>query len=993
MQSINLKAIVFLGALLLASITSLSQHPVFKNYRIEDGLPSLEVYQVLQDSKGYIWFATDRGVSRFDGHKFISYTTEDGLPDNTIFDLYEDPNGDIWFTSLIGKVAYFSNDSIYIPELINQAIEQNFGPERARHILRTKDGTTIVSSRNRQRFLEIKNSGEVKWALKHKSDTMYLQIFDPGKTDQKLFVAADETESPPIATIIKQKKHRDIVLPYIDQLYGKLLVRQNMSAIKLNDGGFLMGNSYYLYRFDKGDSMKYSVKLLHNYNSFLQDEAGNIWIGTIDKGFAFFSNEDSLLQSPEYFLDGRSVTCIIQDNEGSYWISTQHNGVYYLPALACKLYTRDANKYLNQVYRLASGEKNLWHAYKQGGGLYKVVNHKYEQVDIAADLSDQLIYSLFVDSRSTLWGTSNSRRVFKKHQNTIEYQNHRNVRCIGEDNKNRILLGTTYGFKIVDNEQVVFKSDQLNFSERVESISCDQRGIIWLGTFSGLYSYNGKNIRYYGDQYPLLKQRVVDVQPAGNNTLWIATRGSGILMKHQDSIHKVSIAEGLLSNLCNKIYIEDEDLPIVWIATNKGVNRLQVLSFNPFKYVVQDASSNVGIQRKEAYDITCSGDSVWVATSSGLAVFPMTSIYRDLTPPPIHIQSIYINNNPAAVKTAYHLKYNQNYLKIDFAGLCYLNPQNIRYQYRMQGVDTGWIETDSRSVQYTTLPHGEYIFEVKAQNHQGVWSRLPARVAFNIRPAFWQTIWFKVLIIIMVMAGTWYIFFLRGQTLKKQALFYKRSLDAEQKALSAQLNPHFLFNAMNSIQDLIGKNERLPAISRLAKFSRLMRKVLNHSDQSFVLLSEELEALGLYLELEKMRLKNKLTYSVNCADDLGPELIKIPPMFIQPYVENAIWHGIMHKDQGSGQVDISFKYLHEDQQQLICTITDNGVGRKQAQLFKEIGVNLEERPSGMKINKDRLDLLREKFGDHFEIKVTDVLDQAQNICGTRVTIILPVKHD
>jgi LytS/YehU family sensor histidine kinase len=221
---------------------------------------------------------------------------------------------------------------------------------------------------------------------------------------------------------------------------------------------------------------------------------------------------------------------------------------------------------------------------------------------------------------------------------------------------------------------------------------------------------------------------------------------------------------------------------------------------------------------------------------------------------------------------------------------------------------------------------------------------------------------------------------------KRENALQQRTAELEMQALRAQMNPHFIFNCLNAINHFILVNEVNTASDYLTKFSRVIRIVLDNSFKKNITLPEELESLRLYIELEQIRFDHHFSFEISLKEVPDIDDIVIPPMLLQPFVENAIWHGLMYKD-GSGILSIELK---KDNEILICSITDNGIGRKKsAELKSSLSVN--KKSLGMNITASRLHLLNEGMGNQIELQIIDLLDSVDQSVGTKVIIRIPIK--
>ena len=366
-------------------------------------------------------------------------------------------------------------------------------------------------------------------------------------------------------------------------------------------------------------------------------------------------------------------------------------------------------------------------------------------------------------------------------------------------------------------------------------------------------------------------------------------------MLKDDSIHQINASKGLTSDNVNHILMDGQ---LMWIATNNGLNKVHFTSYDDVEYEIETYTTVDGLTDNEVTETALLNGRLWVATRKGLSVFYPDRVGPGSTPPPVYITDI-SNIEYSFERKDYNLTYAQNSFVISFIGLSYKDPGNLTYAYKMHGVDTGWHSTSNTSVQYTTLPQGAYEFQVKAINHDKYASTEAATVTFSIHPPFWHTWWFRLLYIYAAAQVIYMVFRFRVNQITKKAeereKLNKKMAEMELTALRAQMNPHFIFNTMNSIQDYILKNDADAAQNYLSKFANLIRSILDNSQLGVITIEEEVKALGLYLELESLRFEEKIEYSILVDNSIDTTYDRIPVMLIQPYLENAIWHGLRHK--------------------------------------------------------------------------------------------------
>jgi two-component sensor histidine kinase len=332
------------------------------------------------------------------------------------------------------------------------------------------------------------------------------------------------------------------------------------------------------------------------------------------------------------------------------------------------------------------------------------------------------------------------------------------------------------------------------------------------------------------------------------------------------------------------------------------------------------------------------------------------------------------------------LSHEDKFFSIDFAALDYNSPEKNQYLYMLEGFDQNWIYAFNRtSAVYTNIDPGSYNFRVIGSNNDGIWNTEGASLNIYISPPFWQTVWFKTLMILPGGGLLFLIFYVVKQREKRNSGIRERMIELRIQALRVKMNPHFIFNTINSIQYFLSSNEKERALSYLSKFARLMRLTLEFSDKTIISISEEIESLRLYLELEKLRFEDKFEYEINVDPAINMPGMMIPNLLIQPYVENAVRHGIQNSNQ-NGKVSVK---LQKEKDQINYTIEDNGIGIKHSLELKHES-DLKDRPHGMDITLDRIRLLNSRQRENHVLEITDLSEEDDSKSGTRVSIRVPI---
>jgi hypothetical protein len=318
---------------------------------------------------------------------------------------------------------------------------------------------------------------------------------------------------------------------------------------------------------------------------------------------------------------------------------------------------------------------------------------------------------------------------------------------------------------------------------------------------------------------------------------------------------------------------------------------------------------------------------------------------------------------------------------LEFRGIEYQTETQL--YYRLKGLEHKWtrIENTNYPAEYRSLPPGEYVFEAKAVYRGEIVSKLTYDI--KIEPNFWQTTWFLILVFLLFTIVSWFIYRIYDKRKSRKAKMINELNASKLIAIQSQMNPHFIFNALNSIQELVLNGSVQEAYTSITKFANLVRRTLNYSERDFIEIQEEIKLIELYLALEKLRFKTNFDYTINSKIE-GDVLI--PPMIVQPLIENALVHGLLHK-KGTRNLIINYSQVNE---MIECVIEDNGIGREAAKTIRK-RQNPNHDSFSVRTIKNRLHILSEQSGFDLHFKYEDLYDNDMKASGTRVTFKLPIK--
>lgn len=470
-----------------------------------------------------------------------------------------------------------------------------------------------------------------------------------------------------------------------------------------------------------------------------------------------------------------------------------------------------------------------------------------------------------------------------------------------------------------------------------------------------------------------------------NGIVWGASNEHGLIgIKNNKVVKKYESKNGLLSTNIQNL---KSDGNILWITSQKGIQRIDTNTDSIKNITQRDGIPN----NLSALEIT--KDHIFASSNKSLLILNKNkgSSFKRFKVPKVYFTNIKLNKRDTLLQSSYELPYHINAVSFDFHTNTFRSPEFVSYEYRLKGLDTTWQLTDKSQVTFESLPPGNYTFSIRpiSSNKRGE----TASISLVITKPFWQMWWFRSLSFCIIGLSAW--MFYRGKMKKNELekqkeladlIKDKRLTNLKLENLRSQMNPHFMFNALNSIQLYIVNNEKHLARTYLVKFSRLIRIYLEHGQKNEVSLAEELEALKLYLQLEKLRFEEKLDFTITVSQEIDVHQIKIPSIFIQPYVENSIKHGL-RRDSEQNKLTIFFD-LDTRSNELVCTIKDNGIGINASMAQKG---KTEHRPFASKANMERIELYNLKRTKKIRLEVMDLMVLGQQ--GTLVTINIPLqKH-
>ena len=962
---------------LLLSLKLTAQSWSYRQYTAEQGLPSTEVYDIIQDRKGYIWAATDRGVARFDGYAFESLTTAEGLSNNVVFKLCEGPDGKIWFGEMPGTLSYYENGKIY-PAPQNKELIKYLG----------HTGFPVSMEAGKD-YIDVGYAGHGILRLQHNK----IKVLYASDTSRCIVaVINNKLLYGSVRGISERKTEGHTVIDYLGKhaFYQREWSFNNRrtTATMRGNGDLIVTNSGVIRIFRKNGTLQtYTTdKVL----LFFETPDSSLYMVS-KMGFHRYAPGEAFVPDERYcHLKGSQVNKIIMDREGGIWIATLNKGVFYCahPGFITYDFKDNVTKEGNLVYGLCSDYKGRVFTCIQNGSIYCFERGK-APARIFPPQKNNAYGHIYYDTVNDYLLTSRHDRIEKAYEKKIRYLPvntgngsvaYRNGYLTG----NYSYLGLQY--KLPGQ----WKWKDVPLTRKEPQIQCLFRlteDSIFMGTLSGLKLFrNGAFIPLLGGT-AYAQERINDIEYIYPNKLALATIGKGMLFYDigTGKLESITRRNGLSSDVINDAALAPDGT--LWLAGNKGLSRVSRQANG--HYDIHNYTSYAGLPVSDLKSVIADSQTVYLGTHNGLILFDPHSptIDRD---PEIMLRAVYVNDKRISPGELTRLSFRENNLRISYLSIIPKMIGQVLYRYQLQDSKNNryWVYVREPQLFLSSVEPGNYRLVIQACNNAGQWSRIPLTLSICIAVPFWQTWWF-ITACVAAVVGIVILFQSRKlQQLREKAANEKLMLDYQQQALINQINPHFLFNSMNSIQKYILREDKERAVSFVSKFAKLMRLGLEQSREAFIPLLREIELLNIYMLLENERFGKKISYKPELQEGLEQKQLMIPPMLIQPFLENAIRHGILNKG-GEGEVILR---LYLDHHQLFCEVEDDGVGRKRAMELKQEEGHIHK-SFAMSINTSRLQLLTKSLNSTYFFEITDKEDQTGKPAGTLVKFILPFKYE
>uniref|UniRef100_UPI00404AB56C histidine kinase n=1 Tax=Flavobacterium sp. TaxID=239 RepID=UPI00404AB56C len=952
------KALLIL--LLFLMELTFSQNPYYNTIDKASGLPSNSVYDVFQDSKGFMWFATGKGLCRFDGN-FIETYVADFQTSKSGSCIQEDKFGRIWYENFDGYLYYVENDTL---KALNQEKSTGY----------FKYGITsshlILLHADEINYYELKTL-----ALTKKVKLKLPNIRFTFCKDDLFYVFGDN-----LKIFDSNGRYKQISFPeYFIQNFSTIIVGESANGLFIASK---YTNEYYL--FENGNFTKKKNPITNDFIqniSFTKDEN---WICSTKGVIKIDAKKNEVKR---YFTD-KNISYVYKDNQNNYWISTITEGVLFIENFNTQLYDLPlipfalSNSKENLI--IGTDKEEVFTLNKKSKLIQSIYKGKSNHA------TNQILYN---ENQNEIYYTSSKLNILKNNKLKTDY-------TIAA--KEIVPIDSKYYSFAASNISGIFAAgnsksewDSIFNSEKSIADSLFKAHFFVTNANGKSTAYNSINKTiYYATNNGLIAVSKKEKKELkfNNETLYLNKIGNyndrifGLsnneklyAVSNSNKVTEFSLPNDLKNKKIEKIDVEENFL---FAFTNTAIYEINLLN-NQFKKLIT-LTNDI-----EIYDIKLVDNLLYFASSKGI-IEQQRTLQKATIKPQLVINKILVNNsiyNNENIKT---LDYNENNIIIEFTVLSFIPNIKQDVLYRINNSKWQKLDHHNRKLILSSLSPNDYLVELKVNGHNATLKQ----IKFTIEKPFWYSnlailAYILLLGFVFISFYKWQIFKIkRKNTVALEKIKLEKNLNQSKlKAIKSQMNPHFFYNALNTLQSYILSNEKKQAIEYLSKFSNLTRTILEMTEKETISIADEAKTLGLYLDIEKARFEKDFNYTINVAETIDSEAIKIPSMLLQPYVENAVKHGLLHKENEK----ILFILFEKHKNNIVITIDDNGIGRQKSMQLNQIR-NKKHQSFATAATKNRIDLLNQFTKTEITIEFTDKFNLSKQATGTTVTIKIPITY-
>ncbi|WMN07509.1 histidine kinase [Marivirga arenosa] len=926
--------------LFFVALTGKAQNPF--HFRLgSDELAGIDVYGINQTPDGVYWFTTNRGLFSFDGYAFKNYQSPLQLS-ASLFNPKIDYDGNIYCNNLNGQIFSVKNDSLELfhsNPSIGKYPNYNFLTDNSLYI-RGYQQYRLVNNKELDKKYILTNSNTTVAITKDCNNNLLTHI----GTDSLFRINSHATE-----------EFKLIGLEMTDREALSFFCHKNELIAVSTEGQLFSAKQISPSEIELSKIFKPEGNISRVYKT-----SNNVWFADRILGVSYYNIESSTLKS--IFLK-QFISYVFEDTDGNILLGTFGDGIIVIPKVNIEndlLPNIDITHFsIGKNGELFSADKEGNVYISKGDKTRKIFKSRSSRIELLEyyPLTDKL----YIEAEKFI--------EYNAAKNETMKYNFGSTKSIYPIDKNKILLYSTFG--IILKEDSIYSILNTDI-ERGNSLAYKDSLTLYVGSQRGLKDINletgiSRDIKYEQKNIVAKKLAFLDT------TLLVASSKDGILKLNGGTLNNfIDKGSGLLSRNINQMKTYNDT---IYVATSKG---LQV--FNPLGKLIGSVGISDGLSSTHIKNFHLHKKQLYLLHSEGIQKIALKDIFiNEKNKLSIKNIDIIVDNEYADYQEIFSLPSSTNQLAFKIYAPSLAKSDDLSYDYKLSGIDDDWKNQsyNENIIEYKRLPPGKYEFEVILRL-KGVKQDVRP-IGFIIEKPYWQTIWFISLSICLIVTISYLFFRFRIRRLAEKALQLKELNEAKLQALQSQLDPHFVFNALNCLQNMVLDGNVIKTNDYLVKFANLMRTVLEHSRKKFILLKQEIDVVKTYLELQEIYYKNSFSYQINIDPNIDQETFMLPPMLIQPFLENALEHGILGN---AGLITLDFE-LRKDF--INIKITDNGVGLSEAKKRK----NEEHKSIGTDIIRERISNYNEKYLTNLKLLIYELKDDNERVIGTRVELNIP----
>jgi ligand-binding sensor domain-containing protein len=981
------KQIRLLTLLCLFGVLLKAQTPVYLHYGVRDGLPSNLVYCAAQDQEGLLWFGTDKGLVCFDGTRFHTFSMKDGLPDQEVLNLKNDCYGRLWINCFKQKPCFRKNRKLYTEKEDTILAHLTLASGRADVFEIPSENSIWFSDLNRNFYL-LKNNQLTSFYLNE-------PIVRVVKTGQDIIALGE----------------RSMFLRLQDGTFKRVFdnIANNPKPLFGYTGIHASGN-HFLYSYNYGVRLvaweNGQGKFLEEYKGYIgriyTDKKGRFWVCTGGKGAVCFDNPYRNLSNPRIYLPGKKISNMFEDQQGTLWFCTLDDGIYALPQKAAMSYSKAEGLPSNNITALSLDADHRIYFGDDEGNIHKIKENKFESLSFGAMDGYNLVRQMRFKPDNSAWIATDENLFYKKNNSVVPLKPIINPKAILLQG-DTVWMACSAWLAFLDIQDYKVKTI---VTRRFTSIEKDDDGYIWAGSIEGLYSQKDSFRFNWGDLFPALKSRIKFLLKSDNNVLWVSTSGKGLVRVQlkKGAVESVIIVneriEPDIDYIQSMFMAPDQRL---WLATNQGV-----FGLDPGFHLLNFNQAN-GLLDNDVNCVLTQNDTIWAGTVAGLSKLVLSKTDNNGA-----FATFFTTLSYQSAANKYRLNFldtlipeknillpsDASAITLDMTGLDYAGFGNLRYCCLRQSAllpfpywtignlfdcvqniwsnapDTLWLDEGQLDFGLSLLP-GNYHLVAYAINPSGIYSQKADEIHLILPPAWYGNLFFWLFFWGFALAGLFRLY--RARNAYRDLNESVSNLQLQ--AIQSQMNPHFVGNSINAIQQFFYPPNPVLASNYIELFTRLLQQTMYFSERHFIGFKEELTYDKDYLELVQLRFGDRFQFEISGADQILPDVL-FPAMILQPVLENATIHGLA-VDQTS-RLQLRF---HQAGNQISCIIQDNGVGYNQMQERKK---DSDRKSRGLEMLLKKAQAMNKLYKIDLQILLEDLSELDKSMHGTRVSISFDV---